>query len=94
MDASEDVDWDTFVSVKIGVHPGLSDTQKAVIEFDYGMVNGILAREVRGAVLFYFLKMMRIGVDDLIRDAMVQQIVLLNRDALSEYLVVGCASRI
>lgn len=48
MDASEDGHWDTFVSVKIGAHPGLSNTQKAAIEFDYGMVNGILAREVRG----------------------------------------------
>ena len=86
MDASEDVNWDTFVLVKIGAHPGLSDTQKAVIEFDYGMVNGVLEREVRGALLFYFLKMMRIGPDDLMRDAMVQQIVLLNRDDLSEYL--------
>ncbi|MEI6335742.1 MAG: hypothetical protein WCS87_14380 [Methylococcaceae bacterium] len=82
MDALEDVNWDTFVSVKIGAHPGLSDTQKAAIEFDYGMVNGVLEREVRGALLFYFLKMMRIGTDDLTRDAMVQQIVLLNRDAL------------
>lgn len=75
MDASEYVDRDTFVPVKIGAYPGLSDTQKAVIEFDYGMVNGMLAREVRGALLFYFLKTMRIGSDDLMRDAMVQQIV-------------------
>ena len=86
MDASEDVNWDTFVLVKIGAHPGLSDTQKAAIEFDYGMVNGVLVRELRGALLFYFLNMMRIGPDDLMRDAMVQQVVLLNRDDLSEYL--------
>jgi predicted DNA-binding transcriptional regulator YafY len=86
MNASEDVHWDTFVPVKIGAHPGLSDTQKAAIEFDYGMVNGIFASEVRGALLYYFLRTMRIGTDDLIRDAMVQQIVLLNREDLSEYL--------
>ena len=88
MDASEDVNWGTFVPIKIGAHPGLNDTQKAVVEFDYRMVNGVLEREVRGALLYYFLKTMRIGTDDLTRDAMVQQIVLLNRDDLSEFLVV------
>jgi len=86
MDASEDVHWDIFVPIKIGAHPDLSDTQKAAIEFDYGMVNGILACEVRGALLYYFLRTMRIGPDDLTRDAMVQQIVLLNRDDLRKYL--------
>jgi len=86
MDASEDGHWNTFVSVKIGVHPGLSDTQKAVIEIDYGMINGILALEIRGALLYYFLRTMRIGTDDLTRDAMVQQIVLLNRADLNTYL--------
>ena len=86
VDASRDAAWQIFVSVKMGAHPGLSDAQKEAVEFDYGMVNGILEHQVRGALLPYFLKMMRIGPDDLSRDAAVQQIVLLNREELKEYL--------
>lgn len=84
--ASQYVAWETFVPVKIGAHPGLSDAQKAAVEFDYGMINGVWEHEVRGALLPYFLRTMRIGADDLTRDAIVQQIVLLNRDDLREHL--------
>jgi predicted DNA-binding transcriptional regulator YafY len=86
VNASEDAAWQTFVPVKIAAHPGLSDAQKKAVEFDYGMVDGVLERQVRGALLPYFLKMMRIGSDDLIREAMVQQVVLLNREDLKAYL--------
>jgi hypothetical protein len=65
----------------------LSESQKAAIEFDYAMENGILAHKVRAAVVPYFLKAMRIGPDDLMREASVQQIVLLNRDELKDYLL-------
>lgn len=85
--ASEDVAWHQFVTVKIAAHPGLNDMQKQVIEFDYGMESGELVCEVRAALLPYFLKTMRIGDDDLARNAMVQQIVLLNRAELASYLV-------
>jgi predicted DNA-binding transcriptional regulator YafY len=86
VDASRDAAWETFVPVKIGAHPGLSDSQKAAVEFDYGMVNGVFEHEVRGALLSYFMRTMRIGADDLTRDAIVQQIVLLNREDLREHL--------
>lgn len=86
VDASGDVAWHKFVCVRMRAHPGLSDPQKEAVEFDYGMVNSILECTVRGALVPYFLRVMRIGPDDLTRDAMVQQIVLLNRDELSTYL--------
>ena len=86
VDACRDAAWQTFVPVKMGPHPDLSDAQKVAVEFDYGMVNGVLEHEVRGALLPYFLKTMRIGPDDLSREAMVQQIVLLNREDLKAYL--------
>jgi hypothetical protein len=85
IDASEDAAWHEFVCVRIGPHPGLSDAQKETVEFDYGMVNGVLEHKVRGALVPYFLRAMRINRDDLTRDAMVQQIVLLNRDELDKY---------
>jgi predicted DNA-binding transcriptional regulator YafY len=86
VDASGDAAWHEFVCVRMEPHPGLSDAQKEAVEFDYGMVNGVLEHKVRGALVPYFLRTMRIGPDDLTRNAMVQQIVLLNRDELSEYL--------
>jgi len=86
VDASGDAAWQTFVPVKMRAHPGLSDAQKEAVEFDYGMINGVLEHQVRGALLPYFLRTMRIGPDDLTRDAIVQQIVLLNREDLREYL--------
>lgn len=87
VDASGDAAWHEFVCVRMGAHPGLSDTQKEAVEFDYGMESGILEHKVRAALVPYFLRAMRINHDDLTRDAMTQQIVLLNRDELNKYLV-------
>ncbi|WP_340122442.1 WYL domain-containing protein [Methylobacter svalbardensis] len=87
IDASEDTAWHEFVGVRIGAHPGLSATQKQAVEFDYGMTAGILEHQVRAALVPYFLRVMRINRDDLTREAMVQQIVLLNRDELEQYWV-------
>jgi hypothetical protein len=86
VDASGDTAWHEFVVVRIGAHPGLSDAQKEAVEFDYGMESGVLEQKVRAALVPYFLKVMRINDDDLARDAKTQQIVLLNRDELSQYL--------
>ena len=84
-EADEDMLWQTFISVKIGPHPGLSKTQKNAVEFDYGMQNGVLAQKVRAALTPYFLRSMRIGSDDMQRKPMEQQIVLLNRGEIQAY---------
>lgn len=85
VDASEDAAWHEWVCVRIGAHPGLSATQKQAVEFDYGMASGVLEHKVRAALVPYFLRAMRISRDDLAREAMVQQVVLLNRDELDHY---------
>lgn len=87
INSSNDLAWHQFVTVRIGPHPGLSDSQKAAIEFDYAMENGVLEHRVRAAVVSYFLKAMRIGPDDKEREAVVQQIILLNRNELKDYLL-------
>lgn len=79
--------WNTVLTVEIGPHPGLSDNQKRVVERDYGMIDGRISCEVRAALLPYWLIAMRIGEDDLRREALVQQIVLLNREQLQDYCV-------
>jgi predicted DNA-binding transcriptional regulator YafY len=85
IDASEDTAWHEFVNVRISAHPVLSATQKEAIEFDYAMDAGVLEHQVRSALVPYFLRVMRIDHDDLTREPMVPQIVLLNRDELEKY---------
>lgn len=82
----DDPDWDYWLTVKIGPHPGLTASQKAVIERDFAMQDGVLSYSVRAALLPYWLLAMRIGPDDLQRSAINQQIVLLNRAALAEFI--------
>ncbi|WP_347985725.1 WYL domain-containing protein [Methylomonas sp. AM2-LC] len=86
MPCPTDTLWKTDLSVVIGPHPGLNKNQQYAVERDYGMVNGQLTSTVRAALLPYFLLAMRIGKDDRQREAMVQQIVLLNREALKPYI--------
>lgn len=83
---SVDTLWETSLTVEVGPHPGLSDTQKLAVERDYGMVNGKFSTTVRAALLPYLLLAMRLGPDDLQREAMTQQIVLLNRDELRAFI--------
>jgi hypothetical protein len=74
------------LTVEIGPHPGLSDSQKLAIERDFGMVDGKSIITVRAALLSYLLLSLRIGKDDYQREAMTQQTVLLNREELLLYI--------
>lgn len=78
--------WETQLTVEIGPHPGLSDSQKLAIERDFGMVDGKSIITVRAALLSYLLLSLRIGKDDYQREAMTQQTVLLNREELLLYI--------
>ena len=59
-DAS-DADWQEHVTLEIGPHPDLSETQKSVIALDYGMRGGTANISVRRALVYYALK--RLGLD-------------------------------
>lgn len=85
----EDNLWHKWLTVKIGPHPDLNEAQRSVIERDFGMVDGKCSTEVRAALLNYFLLNMRIGKDDIQRDAIEQQVVLLNREELDEFIAFG-----
>lgn len=51
-----DADWHEVVTLEIGPHPELSDTQKKVIALDYGMRGDRAKIRVRKALLYYALK--------------------------------------
>jgi predicted DNA-binding transcriptional regulator YafY len=78
-----DREWNELEEIIIGPHPGLSATQKKVIESDYGMVDGRLNLCVRKASVFYFLKRLGLDGDPLKKQPEEQQIVLLRTLAAS-----------
>jgi hypothetical protein len=75
-----DGDWNEFVTLEIGPHPGLSETQKKVIALDYGMRGDKAKIRVRKALLYYALKRLGLDTDPTVRRPQDQQIVLLNRE--------------
>ncbi len=80
--AEEDVDWNEQVTLEIGPHPELSDTQQKVIALDYGMRGGRAKIPVRKALLYYALKRLGLDTDPAARQPQDQQIILLNRQAV------------
>lgn len=78
-----DQDWHSSVTLKIGPHPALSDTQAKVIALDYGMKGDKAEIKVRRALLYYALRRLGLDTDPNVRKPHEQQIVLLNRDALT-----------
>ena len=78
--ADGDADWNEQVTLEIGPHPELSETQQKVIALDYGMRGGRAKIPVRKALLYYALKRLGLDTDPAARKPHDQQIVLLNRD--------------
>ena len=76
-DATSDADWNAYVTLEIGPHPGLSPTQKNVIALDYGMHDGKAEIKTRKALLYYTLKRLGLDTDPSARAPQDQQIVLL-----------------
>ena len=76
-----DTDWHEFVTLEIGPHPELSETQKMVIALDYGMHSDKAKIPVRKALLYYALKRLGLDTDPTARHPQDQQIVLLNQEA-------------
>lgn len=76
-----DTDWNEQVTLEIGPHPELSDTQQKVIALDYGMRGGRTKIQVRRALLYYALRRLGLDTAPSARSPQDQQIVLLNSEA-------------
>lgn len=74
-----DADWHEFVTLEIGPHPELSETQKKVVALDYGMRGDKAKIRVRKALLYYALKRLGLDTAPAVRRPQDQQIVLLNQ---------------
>lgn len=84
-----DADWNEQVTLEIGPHPELSDTQQKVIALDYGMKGGKAKIPIRKALLYYALKRLGLDTDPAARRAQDQQIVLLNAAELDARTPAG-----
>ena len=82
--AKDDRDWNTEVTLEIGPHPALSETQAEVIALDYGMRDGKAKIKVRRALLYYALRRLGLDTDPGARKPQDQQIVLLNGEVVHE----------
>jgi hypothetical protein len=82
--AEDDRDWNTEITLEIGPHPDLSETQAKVIALDYGMRGGKAKIKVRRALLYYTLRRLGLDTDPGARKPQDQQIVLLNREVIHE----------
>ncbi|MBF0237844.1 MAG: WYL domain-containing protein [SAR324 cluster bacterium] len=85
---SEDEWWHTWVNVMIGPHPGLTADQQTIISRDYGMDQGKLVIPVRRSMLLYLLVLLRVDDEQIEkwRNPEEQQIILLNREELTEMM--------
>ena len=77
-----DTDWNEEITLEIGPHPELSDTQQRIVALDYGMRGGKAKIPVRKALLYYALKRLGLDTDPAARRPLDQQIVLLNRSSI------------
>ena len=73
-----DADWNEQVTLEIGPHHELSETQQIVIALDYGMKDGKAKIPVRKALLYCTLKRLGLDTDPAARRAQDQQIALLS----------------
>ncbi|WP_135451225.1 WYL domain-containing protein [Tabrizicola caldifontis] len=80
--ADEDRDWHSEVTLEVGPHPDLSETQAKVIALDYGMRGGKAKIKVRRALLYYALRRLGLDTNPAARKPQDQQIILLNRDEI------------
>ena len=82
----EDLRWHEQVTIRVVPEPRLTDAQKDVIAHDYGMVDGVLKVETRGALVQYALQALRIDTSIVQLKPEAQQITVENFDALQSYL--------
>jgi len=91
IDLFEDWEWQTEVTLKIAPHPELSDQQKRIIEYAYGMKNGVLNLPVKAAFVIYALRRLEFGREiEEGEDSEIfserPRIILLNKEEIKEKL--------
>lgn len=82
----DDVAWNAVVDVIIKPDSRLTRDQKCVIERDYGMQDGELKIQTRGALVQYLLQTLRVDPHVVQMDPSAQQIYIQNLESLKPWL--------
>lgn len=78
--------WNTGVTIELSPDLRFNEKQKAVIEKDYGMENGVLKLPTNASLIRYVLDTYNINTHILNSNPQGQQIVISNMDELLEFL--------
>jgi predicted DNA-binding transcriptional regulator YafY len=84
VDPTNDVVWNTMVSLKLVAHPALDDAQKKAIERDYGMEKGELVLQSRLALSYYVIRRLNLDLTQGEISPLRQQIFLANDAEVKE----------
>jgi hypothetical protein len=77
--AKGDALWNDRFAVALAPNPALSESQQSIIAQDYEMTNGRAEVMVRKALLYYFLKRLRLDVADKLDNPHEIPVVVANR---------------
>lgn len=81
---ADDSDWNELITLEIGPHPDLSESQKRIIALDYGMRGGRAQIQVRKALRYYALRRLGLDTPQDARCPQDQQIILLREGGVDE----------
>lgn len=82
--SEDDADWNELITLEVGPHPDLSESQKRIIALDYGMRGGRAQIQVRKALRYYALRRLGLDTPPEARRPQDQQIVLLREGGVDE----------
>lgn len=86
VNSSDDLGWQTEISILIAPDPRLSPEQRQVIEYEYAMHNGQLDIRTRACLVSYKLQLLNLNPRMLEGDAKAQQLVIVNKDDIKQWL--------
>lgn len=79
VDAVDDVEWHTEITMRLGPHPLMAESVRRVMELDYGMVSGAIEVPTRVCLSFYLERQLGLDLSSRELPPGRQQLVLLNR---------------
>jgi hypothetical protein len=85
----QDEAWNTFITLILAPDHRLTPAQQAVLINDYQMLDGQLQLTVRAALADYLLKEMQVNTKYLDGTPEAQQLVLVNRNDVKQWLFSG-----
>ena len=90
IDPTLDFEWTHKIDLVIVPNPGLSPEHQAAVELEYAMVDGRLVRPCRLSLSFYLMSEHNLDVGPSILPPAKQQLVLHNREEVTQARVLSC----